>query len=499
MPNDNPSAVPLYYRFAIRVAKPLYRLKIWREHRKNNGKTQPDARFNNQHDTQSDHTAYEGQYKTLSNNPTKLATFERQTRFGEQYPPRPYPTDAQHSLIWCHAVSLGETNTIAPMLDNLLNDGHAIWLTNTTHTGFARGQERFADAINREQLAHSFVPVDDDTVITKFLDHVRPNLALFVETELWANTLAQLKQRNIPSVLVNARLSQKSFANYQRFGKLAQSMMHNLTLIIAQDDESAKRFRQLGADASQIRLTDSLKWSSVSVDDEPSLLGTEQVKNQISQTDEQIKQPIRPIWVAGSTHEGEDKIILDAHQQVLKVSPDAILILVPRHPERFDSVAELVANTGLKFERRSAFDKADMFSLNELDEQTQVLLADSMGELMRWYAVADVALVGGSLVDGIGGHNPIEPASLAKPILMGEYTASCDELVQALSEVGALQVVRSKPNSNSTSLTEVLADKVVNWLTHSEDAKRAGQAGKSLVQAKSGAMQTQLEMVLAVL
>ena len=307
---------------------------------------------------------------------------------------------------------------------------------NTTHTGFARGQERFADAINREQLAHSFVPVDDDTVITKFLDHVRPNLATFVETELWANTLAQLKQRNIPSVLVNARLSQKSFANYQRFGKLAQSMMHNLTLIIAQDDESAKRFQQLGADASQIRLADSLKWSSVSVDDEPSLLGTEQVKNQVSQTDEQIKQPIRPIWVAGSTHEGEDKIILDAHQQVLKVSPDAILILVPRHPERFDSVAELVANTGLKFERRSAFDKADMFSLNELDEQTQVLLADSMGELMRWYSVADVALVGGSLVDGIGGHNPIEPASLAKPILMGEYTASCDELVQALSEVG---------------------------------------------------------------
>ncbi|MDN3453277.1 MULTISPECIES: 3-deoxy-D-manno-octulosonic acid transferase [unclassified Psychrobacter] len=392
---------PLYYQSLIGLLKPLYRLHVWRRSHKNDNYQQ-----------------------------------EVDQRFGKQYPPRPVVNAmSDKGVVWCHAVSLGETNTVAPLLDVLLASGYQIWLTNTTQTGFARGASRFAKEIADGQMSHSYVPVDTPAVIETFLTHVQPIAALFVETELWANILTKLSQQHIPSILVNGRLSASSFKSYQKIGAVSASMMKNLTLIIAQNSDSAKRFRQLGASSANIRVAGSLKWviNTSKLDDKSTDIAAENTA--IYHKKIELKKAFgiaeRSVWVAASTHDGEEDAALLLQQQILSQSALAatLLIIIPRHPERFDTVAALIQKTGLKMARRS---DGEMIGAD-----TQVYLADSMGEMMTWYQLADVALVGGSLVE-VGGHNPVEPASVATPVLMGRYTQSCQNVVDKLSEVGAL-------------------------------------------------------------
>lgn len=475
---------PLYYRSAIAVLKPLYRLQVWKR--------------SHQRDNYSQEVAQ---------------------RFGKRYPPAPISHIDENDksfinknqTIWCHAVSLGETNTVAPLLDALLTKGYQIWLTNTTQTGFARGASRFADEINEGRMSHSYVPVDSPTVIKTFLAHVQPIAALFVETELWANILTELSKQHIPSILVNGRLSEASFTRYQKISAVSSSMMHNLTLIIAQDEESAERFEQLGAHPAQIQLTGSLKW----VINTPKLANNayqEEVSNLKFNNELKtlFKDQNRPIWLAASTHSGEERAVIALHKQLLSNAAlsDSLLIIVPRHPERFTEVAELIKKSELQMAQRSAGDK--------IDAQTQVYLADSMGELMYWYEVADVALVGGSLVD-IGGHNPVEPASVATPILMGEYTQSCQSVVDKLASVGALyqpnnpfyhaivdDLVPSNKEveSNEAAINNEDIDHMVLiykqlelWLSQPALAKRAGIAAEQLTVEQQSVLAQQLDMI----
>lgn len=432
---------PLYYRLTMQLLKPLYRFKLG---------------FG---DSSSQ--------KTVGSVPQAQEIHER---FGQAYPPRPQ----RQQVIWCHAVSLGETNTIAAMLDELMDRGYGIWLTNTTHTGYARSQERFASAIQSGRLSHSYVPVDSPKVIEYFLQHVRPCLAMFVETELWASILYILAQQQIPSVLVNARLSAKSLQNYQKIPAVSRSMMDNISLIIAQDALSAKSFRRLGAPSRKIRRASSLKWSINACSTDHLTPPPHTLTNK------------RPIWVAASTHDKEEQAVLSAHKQLLTQQglSSTLLILVPRHPERFDVVANLITNTGLSYTRRS--------QNQMITEETQVHLADSMGELMRWYQMADVAFVGGSLVD-VGGHNPIEPASVGTPIIMGKYTQSCDQLVDELHVAGGLQQVGDDQDINA------LQQALKLWLSDTGLAKQAGQAAYDQVQLHQNAMQAQLAMILDLL
>ena len=492
------SKPPFYYRLIISLLKPLYRLQVWQRSHKRDNYQQEVAQ-----------------------------------RFGKRYPPRPVSNDSANNknnininnnnnnkLIWCHAVSLGETNTVAPLLEQLLQQGYQIWLTNTTQTGFARGASRFADDIASGRLSHSYVPVDSPAVIKTFLAHVQPIAALFVETELWANTLAILAQQNIPSIMVNARLSAASFQRYQKISAVSKSMMQNLTLIIAQDEDSAQRFQQLGADSSQVQVAGSLKWvinapkTHLSAHQKTSSNPTTANKNPVMT---ELEPSNRPIWVAASTHGGEEKVALSWQQQLLALSElnTPLLILVPRHPERFDEVANLIQQSGLQMARRSK---------NEpVTAQTHVYLADSMGELMTWFALADVALVGGSLVD-IGGHNPVEPASVATPILMGRYTQSCQTVVDKLASVGALyqphndhyQVIsfteniadnkafadnqNSNPTGNSLSNEHTDDDNLIYhqlsfWLNNLKVAKIAGQAGEQLTAQQQSALSQQLTLI----
>lgn len=462
---------PWYYNGLIKLLKPVYRLILWRRYRQ----------------------------ATKANIAVADYKQEIDSRYGRLYPQPPVNSaicaqtvkySALHGAnIWCHAVSLGETNTIAPMLRVMLQQGAKLWVTNTTQTGFARTEQLFAEAIANKQMVHTFVPIDDKTVVQKFINNVKPDLAIFVETELWANILTVLKQASIPSVLVNARLSQKSFENYAKYAAVSKSMMHNISMIIAQDVDSAKRFRRLGADVVKIRRADSLKWSTgfshlASVSEAERRANIEAIQAKFCLNFEALQ---RPIWVAGSTHEGEERAVIEAHQQLIAQAnlANALLIIVPRHPERFEAVAQLLEQSNLIYHRRS--------EQQLIESNTQVYLADTMGELMLCYQLSDVALIGGSLVN-IGGHNPIEAASLGKPIIMGPYTQSCHEVVTALKEVGALKVVNLDKNSSSATNTAIL-ESLLQWLAYPDQALKAGKKGQRLVESKTEAMQKQLVMI----
>ncbi|MEK6220471.1 MAG: 3-deoxy-D-manno-octulosonic acid transferase [Psychrobacter cryohalolentis] len=489
---------PMYYQVGIGLLKPLYRLQVWRRSHKHDNYQQ-----------------------------------EVEQRFGKRYPAVPITTETympaadlnisintnkQNKTIWCHAVSLGETNTVAPLLDALLARGYRIWLTNTTQTGFARGASRFAENIAQGRLSHSYVPVDSPAVIERFLTHVQPVAALFVETELWANILTKLSEHHIPSILVNGRLSASSFKSYQKIGAVSTSMMKNLSLIIAQDNDSAKRFRQLGAHSAQIRVAGSLKWvintpklSNVYEPDDDKAIDVDIVNSEQAELAEKTSVTAsdlgvvnRPIWVAASTHGGEEDTVLSWQQQLLSnpALAKALLIIVPRHPERFDEVVALIQNSGLTMARRSAAEAIDI--------NTHVYLADSMGELMNWYALADVALVGGSLVE-VGGHNPVEPASVATPVLMGIYTQSCQSVVDKLASVGALyqpnnpfyQAIdhtnnhdeQANENQKFADDETLIYQQLKYWMSHLALAKQAGEAGAQMTDQQQAVLSRQLSMI----
>ena len=486
---------PVYYQVTIGLLKPLYRLQVWRRsHKRDNYQQEVEQRFGKRYPAPPVPNAHI-QGRTVDSQSAAKTENNANNQNGNG-----------KKVIWCHAVSLGETNTVAPLLDALLAKGYQIWLTNTTQTGYARGASRFADDIAQGRLSHSYVPVDSPAVIETFLAHVQPVAAMFVETELWANILTKLSEHHVPSILVNGRLSASSFKSYQKIGAVSASMMKNLNLIIAQDNESAKRFRQLGAHSAQIRVAGSLKW----VINTPKLNDNNGAKEvEIGNDVEDLGVAGRPIWVAASTHSGEEDRVLSWQQKILSnpLLADTLLIIVPRHPERFDEVAELIEKSGLVMARRS--------DDGAIGANTQVYLADSMGELMHWYALADVALVGGSLID-IGGHNPVEPASVATPVLMGGYTQSCQSVVDKLASVGALyqpnnafysaidtdeqlsqppfqpQIETNQLSSDDDSL---LYQQLQFWLSHLTLANQAGQAGAAMTEQQQAVLHRQLSMI----
>jgi 3-deoxy-D-manno-octulosonic-acid transferase len=367
--------------------------------------------------------------------------------------------------IWVHAVSVGESIAAAPMIRALLQRYPTLPITVTcmTPTGSERIQALFA---NEPRIQHCYLPYDLPCAAARFLDRVQPKLAVIMETELWPNHIHQCAKRGIPVALANGRLSERSARGYGRFSKLTAPMLAEMSLFAVQTETEAQRFRDLGARPETVEVTGSIKFD-LTID--PQLL------QRAAELRGQWQALERPVWIAASTHEGEDEVILDAHRRLLANHPDALLILVPRHPERFNSVFELCQREGFATVRRSTG--------THVDAQTSVLLGDTMGELLFLYALADSAFVGGSLVAN-GGHNLLEPAALAKPVISGPHLFNFLDIAAQLREAGALAEVDD---------AEGLAVEVQRLFELPRDAQRMAEAGLAVMRRNQGALQRLLE------
>lgn len=367
--------------------------------------------------------------------------------------------------IWVHAVSVGESIAAAPMIRGLLERYPQLPITVTcmTPTGSERIHAMFA---NESRIQHCYLPYDLPCAAARFLDRIQPKLAVIMETELWPNHIHQCAKRGIPVALANARLSERSAKGYGRFSKLTQPMLAEMSLFAVQTEAEAERFRQLGARAETVEVTGSIKFD-LRID--PQLL------QRAAELRQQWQAVERPVWIAASTHEGEDEVVLAAHRQLLASHPDALLILVLRHPERFNPVFELCQQQGFNTVRRSTGEA--------VSASTSVLLGDTMGELLFLYALADSAFVGGSLVPN-GGHNLLEPAALAKPVLSGPHLFNFLEIAALMRSAKALQEVDDAHG---------LAVAVQRLFELPRDAQRMAEAGLNVMRANQGALQRLLD------
>ncbi len=321
-----------------------------------------------------------------------------------------YDFTVAQPVLWIHAVSVGETRAAQPLIDALLarHPGHAILLTHMTPTGRDTGEEVFGDRVHR-----CYLPYDYPFAVRRFLEHFRPAAGLLMETELWPNLIAACHARNIPLSLVNARLSEKSFGRYRLGGGFVRETLAALRGIAAQTDDDAARFRTLGA--PRVTVTGNIKFD---VAPPAALVARGQAWR--------AALAGRKAWLAASTREGEEALVLDAHA-ALRV-PGVLLVLVPRHPQRFDEVARLAEARGLRLQRRSS----DAMPLAD----TQVWLGDSMGELFAYYAACDCAFVGGSLLP-FGAQNLIEACAVGAPVVIGPHTFNFAQAVRGAVEAGA--------------------------------------------------------------
>ncbi|WP_341522401.1 lipid IV(A) 3-deoxy-D-manno-octulosonic acid transferase [Pseudomonas sp. G.S.17] len=367
--------------------------------------------------------------------------------------------------IWVHAVSVGESIAAAPMIRALLARYPQLPITVTcmTPTGSERIKAMFA---GEARIQHCYLPYDLPWAAGRFLDHVWPVLGIIMETELWPNHINQCAKRGIPVVLANARLSERSARGYGKFAALTRPMLAQMSWIAVQTEAESQRFRDLGARPECVAVTGSIKFD-LSID--PQLLkDAAELRGQWQATQ-------RPVWIAASTHAGEDESVLSAHRQLLASHPDALLILVPRHPERFASVHDLCVQQGFATVRRS--------SQQPVSAQTSVLLGDTMGELLFLYALADIAFVGGSLVPN-GGHNLLEPAALAKPVLSGPHLFNFLEIAALLRKAGALAEVTDAAS---------LSASVQRLFDQPQQARTMADAGLQVMNANQGALQRLLD------
>ncbi len=366
--------------------------------------------------------------------------------------------------IWVHAVSVGEVQASAALIRALRAryPEISLVLTTVTPTGAARARSLFGD-----DVYHSFAPYDLPGSVRRFFDRVQPRLAIILETEIWPNLFDACGKRGIPLVLASARVSQRSVGRYRRLVGLFRQTLANGIVIAAQSEADAERFRSIGASPDRTYVTGNIKFDF----ELPAALLADGARLRDKYA------PARQVWIAGSTHEGEEDVVLDAHERLLASGTDALLVLVPRHPNRFDDVAANLKRRGLAFVRRSRAQAAAA--------DVRVLLVDSLGELLRFYAAADIAFVGGSLVP-IGGHNLLEPAALGLPILSGPNTYNAEGIARLLIEVGAVQTVNDAAE---------LAESVSGLLCDPEKRRAAGASGRATVEANRGALERLLALV----
>ena len=367
----------------------------------------------------------------------------------------PVRVDPGKHVLWIHAVSVGEVQAAVPLVKRLLDryPQHQILITTVTPTGAQRVRQHFGESVR-----HLYLPYDLPNAITSFIRRIKPEFLLIMETELWPNLYHICASRRIPVVLTNARLSPRSFRGYQRLCQLTRETLSNVTMIAAQTQEDANRFILLGADGQKVVVTGNLKFD---ISLPPSL-------EEQAQSLRRYFSVNRTVWIAASTHEGEEETILQAHQQILSIDPQCLLIIAPRHPERFDKVYELSRKQGFTTIRKGNHE--------ECHRGVQVFILDSLGELPMYYAASDLAFVGGSLVP-VGGHNMLEPACIEIPVISGPYTHNFEEVRRLLVDVGAMFIVYD---------VEQLIEKVCTLISDANIRHAMGEAGRKAVTANRG-------------
>jgi 3-deoxy-D-manno-octulosonic-acid transferase len=376
----------------------------------------------------------------------------RRERYGRAGRPRP-----DGPLIWVHAASVGETIAVIPLIERLLASGITIVLTTGTVTSAQVARERLGS-----RIIHQYVPLDLKPAVSRFLDHWSPDLAVMAESEIWPMTILELGARRVPQVLVNGRLSDRSFASWSKRSYLAEALFENLAHVIAQSETDAERFRHLGA--RPVTVSGNLKGDTV----EPPVDTAElaRLKAQIGD---------RKTWAAVSTHDGEEEAAIEVHQLLRRRHPDLLTIIVPRHPERADAIAASCAEAGLVVARRSAGDA--------IGPQTDIFLGDTIGEMGLYLRLTEIAFVGRSLT-GKGGQNPLEPAMLDTAVLSGRNVQNFREAYQKLAAQGAARFVKDK---------QVLAGAVNYLLVNEAERLRMMEAGRLTVEGMRGALARTLQ------
>lgn len=374
-----------------------------------------------------------------------------------------YKLQLQKPAIWLHCVSVGETRAAEPLIKALLLQypGHQILLTHTTPTGRATSEQLFGD-----KVARVYLPYDLPFAVNHFLRHFKPAIGVLMETELWFNLIDSCKQHKVPLLLVNARLSEKSALGYGKLGAVVQQGLRGLSAVAAQTAQDAKRLQSLGAD--NVSIIGNLKFDVAPHDD--AISKGQLLRNAFGSE--------RPAFLAASTRDGEEIMILDA---VAKANiPNLLTIIVPRHPQRFDEVAELLKKNTLGFVRRSSLMKKC-----SVNQDISYVLGDTMGEMFTYYASCDVAFIGGSLLP-LGGQNLIEACSMGKPVLIGPYTFNFEQATEMAIAAGAAKRVQNSIDL-AHHLQALFADSVKR--------QAMGAAALSFSEQSRGATQRTLELL----
>jgi len=372
------------------------------------------------------------------------------------------------NCIWLHAVSLGESIAATPLIKNIRRNypNIPIVVTTTTPTGAKLITKNFAD-----DVTHCFSPYDVPDVLSRFLDKVKPRLLIIMETELWPNLFFYCEKRHIPIFIANARLSEKSARGYKKISALSKQLLRAVNKIAIQTQIEAERFFQLGLDPSKAEITGSIKFDleiPAGLQDSAKILRQQWGENRL-------------IWIAASTHENEETQILEAYKKIKLQIPNLLLVLVPRHQERFNRVIQLCNNYSdhivLRSENRSC------------DAKTEIFIGDSMGELLLFYAAANIAFVGGSLIT-TGGHNPLEPAALNLPILMGPHYFNFADICSRLINTGALKIVNNADD---------LAQQIITILTTENLRQEMGNKAYEFVIQNKGATAKHMQILATLL
>ncbi|WP_216935761.1 MULTISPECIES: 3-deoxy-D-manno-octulosonic acid transferase [unclassified Acinetobacter] len=421
-------ATPFWYNAALTLIKPLYQSRI----------------------------------RKRATDPEQLQQ-ELTERFGPFQPPK------NLHAIWFHVVSVGETNAAQPLIEHYLKLGHPVLVTNTTKTGQARAKSLFSKAPYLDLFQAVYLPADQKELIQDFYQKYQPKLLLLMETELWPNLLDQAPEFDVPTILLNARLSEKSAKGYAKVKGLTRGMLKQLTRLLAQDPATQQRYIELGIAAEKTQVLGNIKFD---------ITAPEHFIQQADQLKQQWQLAGRKIITLASTHAHEEKEILSALESALEADSSLTCIVVPRHPERFDEVFQTAQSLGLRTRRRSLGQSIGM--------DTQVYLADSMGEMWLWYGLSQACYVGGSLNEPGGGHNILEPIALNVPTILGKKYFNFQTIVDEFVQADAVAVVQDAQQAAEV-LLELLQDQI--------KAESLNTAAQKIMQLNTGSLERHIQVI----